>query len=62
VVEVLSRVLGRPLEVDHGAARPGDVRHSQADNTRLRDLFPGIEPVDLRAGLERTVEWFRTSV
>jgi UDP-glucose 4-epimerase len=59
VVDTLSEVLGRPLERMHASARPGDVRDSQADQTCLRKLFPDIEPVDFRAGLEATIEWFR---
>jgi UDP-glucose 4-epimerase len=40
--------------------RSGDVRDSQADQTRLRALFPDVEPVSLTEGLRATVEWFRT--
>jgi UDP-glucose 4-epimerase len=58
VIDELSDVLGRPLERTHAGARPGDVRDSQADQTRLRALFPDIQPVDFRAGLEATVRWF----
>jgi UDP-glucose 4-epimerase len=55
----LEHVLGRALEVDHQPTRPGDVRDSQADNALLRELFPGVDPVPLPAGLEATVGWFR---
>lgn len=60
LIDTLEEVLGRPLPVDHGPARPGDVRHSQADQTRLRRLFPGITPVSFAEGLRATVEWFQT--
>jgi UDP-glucose 4-epimerase len=56
----LGDVLGRPLAMSHGPARSGDVRDSQADQTRLRALFPDVEPVTLTEGLRVTVEWFRT--
>ncbi|WP_055585096.1 NAD-dependent epimerase/dehydratase family protein [Streptacidiphilus griseoplanus] len=59
LVAELESVLGRPVEVEHSEPRPGDVRDSQADNSRLRSLFPEVQPVPLREGLERTVEWFR---
>jgi len=52
--------LGRELEVDRQPARPGDVRHSQADQTRLQELFPDVEPVTFDDGLARTVEWLAT--
>jgi UDP-glucose 4-epimerase len=58
LLEVLEGVLGRSIERRHVAPRPGDVRDSQADQTNLRALFPGIEPVGLEDGLRRTVAWF----
>ena len=60
VIERLEAILGHPLERAHVAPRPGDVPHSQADQTRLRALFPSLEPVDLDTGLARTVEWHRS--
>lgn len=60
VIAHLSDIVGRELEIEHLDTRVGDVRDSQADNTTLRSLFPDVQPVALRAGLERTVEWMRT--
>lgn len=58
LIEVLGHVLGRPLSVAHGPSRAGDVHDSQADQSRLRELFPEIEPVPLEEGLAATVDWF----
>lgn len=58
LIEVLEKVVGRPLSRRHSEPRAGDVRDSQADQTRLRHLFPHIEPVSLEEGLRATVEWF----
>jgi UDP-glucose 4-epimerase len=58
LIDLLEAVLGRELERRHVEPRPGDVRDSQADQTRLRRLFPDIEPLGLREGLARTVAWF----
>lgn len=60
VVDLLSDIVGEPLPLEHTAPRAGDVRHSQADSTSLRKLFPDVQAVPLREGLERTVEWFRS--
>jgi UDP-glucose 4-epimerase len=57
---LLGEVLGRELELDFGPARVGDVPHTQADQSRLRSLFPDVEPVDLETGLRRTVAWFES--
>jgi UDP-glucose 4-epimerase len=59
VLEVLEQILGHPVARTHVPARPGDVRDSQADHTRLEALFPGVTPVPLEEGLRRTVDWFR---
>jgi UDP-glucose 4-epimerase len=60
VIRLLEEILGRLLPVEHLDTRPGDVRHSQADNSRLEKLFPDVTPVPLVDGLRETVEWFRT--
>ena len=60
LIETLEGLLGRPLERAHAAVRPGDVPHTQADTTRLRALFPDVEPVPVEEGLRATVDWFRS--
>jgi UDP-glucose 4-epimerase len=60
LVDQLSVLLDRPLEVHHEQPRPGDVRDSQAANDRLRALFPEITAEPLEVGLRQTIEWFRT--
>lgn len=60
VLAVLEGIVGHPIERIHTDRRPGDVRDSQADQTSLRALVAGIEPVGLDEGLRRTVDWFRT--
>lgn len=56
----LAEVVGAPAEIQHEAARAGDVRHSQAADGLLRGLFPDIAQVPLQTGLAETVRWFRT--
>lgn len=59
LVALLSDIVGEPLPVVYGPIRPGDVRASQADSTRLSTLFPDVSPYPIRDGLSRTVEWHR---
>jgi UDP-glucose 4-epimerase len=59
VIGMLEEIMGQDLQRDHVESRAGDVRHSQADQTRLCRLFPDIEPTPLPDGLRATVEWFR---
>lgn len=43
-------------------ARVGDVRHSQADISRVRELF-GYQPIfSLESGLKDTCDWFRATL
>ncbi len=63
LLEVIDRIgdlIDQPLTVEHVDNRPGDVPHSQADNSLLRSLFPDVMPVPLDDGLRATVEWMRT--
>ncbi len=57
VIALLEEILGRSVEVSHVDPRVGDVRHSQADDSRVRALFPHVEPVPLKEGLAATVDW-----
>ena len=57
IIEILETVMGQSLQVTHGGDRAGDVRHSQADNSVLKSLFPGVQPVSLEDGLRTTVKW-----
>lgn len=60
LIDHLSDLLGFRPDVEHTAPRAGDVRDSQADNSRLLGHFPEIEAVPLTEGLQATVDWFRT--
>lgn len=62
LLELVNRIeeaAGRKAETVHRDPRPGDVKHSQADNAVLRSLFPEVEPVLLEQGLAETVAWFK---
>jgi len=57
VIALLESIVGHRLAVEHVEARPGDVRHSSADDHKVRELFPEVEPVPLEQGLRATVDW-----
>lgn len=58
LIDLMEDQLGHPVEKNFTAPRVGDVRASQADNTRVRELFPEVQPVSLEQGLAATLEWF----
>lgn len=58
MVEILNRITGANLDVVFHEARSADVKQSQADIGRAKDIL-GYEPlVDFEAGLRRTVDWY----
>ena len=60
--EALSAALGVRIDVRHAPARAGDVRDSLASLEKARALL-GYEPrVAWRAGLVRTVDWYRKNL
>jgi len=59
LVKIIAECSGITPDVEYRDPRPGDVRHSQADNSLLRALFPGITPVCLPDGIDLTLHWMR---
>jgi UDP-glucose 4-epimerase len=56
LVEALGQIAGRDFQAEFAPERPGEVRHIALDYTRAREAL-GWEPkVDLREGLERTLQ------
>lgn len=53
LIAALEQISGQPLDVSHGAARSGDIRHSKADNRRLLERFDLGTPTSLTEGLAR---------
>jgi UDP-glucose 4-epimerase len=61
LIALLEEILGEDLARHHLEPRAGDVRHSQADQTRLCGLFPDVRPTPLLEGLRATAAWFQTT-
>lgn len=62
LMDLISRIevaLGCKIDVKHVEPRVGDVRASQSDGLRVKELFSAIEPVDLDEGLTKTINWFQ---
>lgn len=62
LIALIEAILGRRLMVEHRPQRIGDVRHSQADNRILQELFPDLLPISLEQGLRETVDWMSSHV
>ena len=62
LAQLLREIIGvrsNELMPEHSAPRPADIRHSTADISRARAVLGYAPDVDLRRGLELTVEWYR---
>ncbi|MFQ5977110.1 MAG: SDR family oxidoreductase [Candidatus Heimdallarchaeota archaeon] len=63
LARTLAEICGiKNQEVSHFPPRTGDVRHSQADVSKARNLLNYNPITDLRQGLEHTVAWYRQSL
>ncbi|MBX3746987.1 MAG: SDR family oxidoreductase [Verrucomicrobiae bacterium] len=49
------------VKATHREARPGDIRHSQADMRRAREILGLADTRDIRTGLAATTRWFGRS-
>lgn len=58
LIEEMEAQLGISIDREHSSPRIGDVRASQADNSRVKELFADVKPISLSAGLEATINWF----
>ncbi|HEX6278885.1 MAG TPA: SDR family oxidoreductase [Pyrinomonadaceae bacterium] len=62
LVDVMKRVTGRTdVEIDFQPERKGDVKHSQADNSKAKEWLGYEKLVGLEEGIERTIDWWRSS-
>jgi nucleoside-diphosphate-sugar epimerase len=60
--ETMRRLIGADVQPKYAPLRAGDVRDSQADISRAREIL-GYEPqVPFEEGLQRTIDWYRASV
>ncbi len=61
-IETLNQITGVKVIPNHDPPRVGDFMHSTADITQARIVL-GYEPgVDFEEGLQRTVDWMRTTL
>lgn len=62
LLEVLKKITGRPdVKAEYLPERIGDVKHSLADNTRAKKWLGYEKLVDLEEGLEKTIDWWKSS-
>jgi len=60
LVTDLNKIMNTDIKPLHTNPRPGDVKHSQADISRVEKALNYRVKVDFKEGLRKTVEWFRS--
>ena len=62
LLEVLKNITGNTdVKVNYQTERQGDVKHSQADNTRAVEWLKYEKLFELEEGLKQTIDWWKTS-
>lgn len=57
LMETVEDVVGKPLHVDDQGKKAGDVSHTEADLTRVRDVLGWQAQTELRDGVANQVAW-----
>jgi UDP-N-acetylglucosamine 4-epimerase len=58
MVETLRKISGYDIKPIHGPERPGDVKHSEADISKIQQALGYNPKVRFREGLERVYNWY----
>ncbi|MCG3155474.1 MAG: UDP-N-acetylglucosamine 4-epimerase [bacterium] len=58
LLQELNSIMGTHIAARHESARPGDVKHSMAANTRAQSLLSFSPEIKFQEGLKRTVAWY----
>jgi UDP-glucose 4-epimerase len=60
IVEALEEVLGRPIPVEYGPARPGDFHGRTVSGDKVEKVLDWKPHTSFEEGLRRYVEWYTT--
>jgi UDP-glucose 4-epimerase len=61
VFDLIGRVTGRPVKIDHQPAQKGDMRDTYADTSRARADLGFVPSVTLEDGLRQMFAWIETT-
>jgi nucleoside-diphosphate-sugar epimerase len=62
MLQQINQITGKDIAPIYGDSRSGDIKHSQADITRARNLL-GYQPkISFEEGLRHTIEWYRENL
>ena len=58
LISILITDLNLEIKTLNTSSRLGDIKNSQNDGKKIRELFSSIEPTDLRVALKATADWY----
>lgn len=62
LLETLKKITGNEeVQAEYKDERKGDVKHSQADNSKAKEIFGYEKLVGLEEGLQHTIDWWKQS-
>jgi UDP-glucose 4-epimerase len=59
LLALIRKYSDKSLDVEYSAARSGDIQHSLADNSRLRQILNYEKRFPVEEGLRKTFEWYQ---
>mgnify|MGYP000721609345 CR=1 FL=1 len=62
MVSMLEGISGKKVKVNYGPERPGDVKHSRADISKITELLDYQPEVRFEEGLKEVYEWYKGEV
>jgi UDP-N-acetylglucosamine/UDP-N-acetyl-alpha-D-glucosaminouronate 4-epimerase len=61
-LQLINKIAGSDINPIYADARPGDIKHSQADIRKAQSKLGYNPEVNFEEGLRRTIDWYRASI
>jgi len=62
MVEILQEISGKDIKPKYGPERPGDVKHSKADISKIENNLGYNPNIYFKMGLERVYNWYKNTM
>lgn len=59
IIKEANKILDLKLKPEYGPKRPGDVRKTYADITKMKNLLGVKKIINFEEGLKKTIDWFK---
>jgi UDP-N-acetylglucosamine 4-epimerase len=61
MIEMLNEISGKSIKANYGPERPGDVKHSMADISKIESFLGYTPQVKFKEGLKKAFAWYKDS-